>query len=190
MNSENQGDHEITQLLCQWRSGDDSAYRQLIPLVYNHLRRIAGGIATPARFQQTQATAIVHELYLKMVESSARNYENRLHFFSAAARAMRQILIDKSRKELAGKRGGGLSRSELNDEVIGGSLPSADVVRLDDALSTLSGQDAELAKILELKHFGGMTLEEIGDLHGVSAETVRRQLRLAEAWLGSYLRTG
>lgn len=180
--------HEVTELLGAWRAGDTNAYRQMIPLVYEHLRRIAGGVAQQSGGVDTQATAIVHELFLKLVKSESQSYENRVHFYSAAARAMRQILIDRSRREMAGKRGGGAVRAEWNDAVIGAATPSEQLVALDDALGALSANDERMAELVELRHFGGMTLEEIGTLRGVSAETVRRQLRLAEAWLGSYMK--
>lgn len=180
--------HEITQLLQQWQAGDNHAYRKLIPLIYENLRRIAGGVAASQHVAgQTQATAIVHELYLKMVDSSARNYTSRGHFFSAAARAMRQILIDRARREGAGKRGGDLQRVEWNESAAAKLSNNGQLVELHEALEDLAEKDPELASLVDLRHFAGLSVEEMAELLQVSTDTVRRRLRLAEAWLGSYL---
>ncbi len=182
-------DHEITRLLHEWSTGNDDAYRQLIPLVYENLRRIADGVNVQSGFPATQSTGIVHELYLKLVDTASRNYESRVHFFSAAARAMRQILIDRSRREMAEKRGGTVEHTAWDDANIAARTQPAQVLALDEALEILARQDAGLAALIDLRHFGGFTLEEIADLRQVSPETVRRHLRLAESWLAAHLRS-
>ena len=179
---------EITQLLERWNSGDRDAYERLMPLVYDQLRHIAHRLDVPNAGQTLQPTAIVHELYLKLVDSASRNYASRQHFFALAARAMRQIVVDNGRRAMAGKRGAGLGVLPFDEKTILPPVAAHDVVALDDALKDLEGFDRRKARLVELRYFAGLRMEELAEAEGISTETVRREMRLAEAWLAAYLR--
>jgi len=185
---ENEVTGEITGLLIRWNEGDREAYDKLVPLVYQELKQIARRVESQHGVSTLQPTAVVHELYLKLVESASRNYESRLHFFSLAARAMRQILIDRERMQGAAKRGGMIAFEPIEEQRLGVAAQTESVIDLHHALEELDRFDARKARMVELRYFGGLKMEEIGEIEQTSAETVRKELRLAEAWLLSYLR--
>jgi RNA polymerase sigma-70 factor, ECF subfamily len=185
---EEQGTGEITRLLIRWNAGDRDAYDRLMPLVYEELKRIARRVAGGHAAATLQPTAVVHELYLKLVETSSRNCENRLHFFSLAARAMRQILIDRERMQGAAKRAGTIAISSIEEQQLGGPQRNESVLDLHHALEELERFDPRKGRMVELRYFGGLKIDEIGTVEQTSGETVRKELRLAEAWLLSYLR--
>jgi RNA polymerase sigma factor (TIGR02999 family) len=176
------GTPPITALLEAWSAGDRAALDQLIPLVYSNLRRMAAACLRREQAGQTlDPTALVHEAYLRLVGDTGPEFQNRAHFLGVAARVMRQILVDRARARKAGKRSGGL-RVPLEDDAAP-SDRSALVVSLDDALLDLEKVDAEQARLLELKFFGGLTAEESAELLGISVHKVNRRMRIAQAWL-------
>jgi RNA polymerase sigma-70 factor, ECF subfamily len=185
---EAQGTGEITRLLILWNEGDREAYDKLMPMVYEELKRIARRVEAQHGASTLQPTAVVHELYLKLVETASRNYESRLHFFSLAARAMRQILIDRERMHGAAKRGGLIALEPIDEHQLSGPSQSESVIDLHNALEQLQRFDERKARMVELRYFGGLKMEEIGEIERTSTETVRKELRLAEAWLLAYLR--
>ena len=156
----------------------------LTPLVYNELRRLAERYLRNERSAATlQPTALVHEAYLRLVAQSMPDWESRAHFFGVAAHLMRQILVDHARKHRSAKRGGGVDKLSI-DEIIGlGTDKPADIIALDDALKTLAEIDERKARVIELRFFGGLSVEETAVALGVSPATIGREQRLAEAWL-------
>jgi RNA polymerase sigma factor (TIGR02999 family) len=174
---------EVTQLLRQWQAGDRAALHQLMPIVYHELRRLAAGHLRRERAGHTlQPTALVAEVYLRLVGEGHKDWSGRVDFYAAAARHMRQILVDHARRRRARKRGGGARAVTLDD----GALPierPGDLVALDDALEALSRFDERKARTVELHYFGGLTHEEAAAVLGVHVNTVARDLRLARAWL-------
>lgn len=175
---------EVTQLLQDWRNGDQAALERLMPLVYNELRKLANHYLRGERQNHTlQGTALVHEAYMKMVGYTDLAWQSRAHFYGVAARLMRQILIDHARKHQADKRGSGNQDIPLQEAVVFSPERAGDLVALDDALSNLTTVDALKSRLVELRYFGGLTLEEIAEVESVSLATVKRHLRLAEAWL-------
>jgi len=175
---------EVTQLLSDARSGAPGAHDQLFSIVYNELKRIAANYMRRERSDHTlQATALVHEAYMQLVDQSRVNWQNRAHFFGVAAQLMRRILVDHARNQGAQKRGGNQQVLSI-DESIG--MPSVNEVafdELDEALSRLQALDAGQARIVELRFFGGLTVEEVAEVIGVSTATVEREWRMARAWL-------
>lgn len=175
---------EITKLLHDWSQGDQDALAQLIPVVYRELRKLASSYLRAERAEHTlQPTALIHEAYLRLVAQEFPEWKNRAHFYGVAAQLMRQILVEHARARVALKRGGAGEKVSL-DEII--SLPqqrAAELVALDDALSSLASFDERKARVIELRFFGGLTEEETGQALNISVATVRRDLRLAEAWL-------
>jgi RNA polymerase sigma-70 factor, ECF subfamily len=178
-----------TTLLQALRDGDRSALDRLVPLVYSELRRMAGAYIRNEHSSQTlEPTALVHEAYLRLVGTSDPDFTNRAHFLAIAARVMRQILVGRARARNANKRNAGL-RVPLEDDLILTGQRASLVISLDDALLELEKQDAEKAKILELKYFGGLTAEDSAELLEVSVHKINRQMRLAQAWLRRELET-
>ncbi|HZP64149.1 MAG TPA: sigma-70 family RNA polymerase sigma factor [Terriglobales bacterium] len=174
--------HDLTRLLSQWANGDQQALDQLTPLVYTQLRRLAAVQLRKERRSHTlQPTALVHEAYLRLVDQKKPNWQSRAHFFGVAARLMRQILVDHARRRQAGKRAG--FRVSLAEAVSFEQERSRDLVALDHGLDALEKLDARKCKAVELRYFGGLSMEEIAQALDVSPVTVRRDLRLAEAWL-------
>ena len=175
---------DVTALLGDWSRGNQSALNQLLPLVYAELRRIATRQIRGERAGHTlQPTALVHEVYLRLVDQRNVDWRNRAHFFGVAARVMRRILVDHARSHNASKRGDGLPRVSIDEawEVAGpDGLP---VLVLDQALDRLAGMDEDLARIVELRAFGGMTIEEAACVLDVSLSTAKREWRTAKAWL-------
>lgn len=175
---------EVTQLLVRWKEGDRAAAEQLTPIVYRELHRLAERYLRNERSAQTlQPTALVHELYLELVSHQLPDWESRSHFYGIAAHRMRQILVEHARKQNAAKRGSGAEKIELSDMVAFAPRKGPDVVALDDALSALAAFDERKARIIELRFFGGLSVEETAQTLGVSVATVGRDQRLAEAWL-------
>lgn len=173
----------VTGLLMKWRNGDQQALQDLLPLVYSELRRIAWRRLQAERPHHTlQSTELVHEAYLRLVKSPAQEIENRLHFLAIASQLMRQILVDYGRKRRAGKRGGGC-RITLNEAIAFQPNNELDVLVLDEALTTLAQMDAQQAKVVELRFFGGLSIEESSRVLGVSPATVKRDWATARAWL-------
>ncbi len=182
-----EGNGQITQLLVRWNQGDREAYERLVPLVYEELRRIAHRIDSTLGSQTLQPTAVVHELYLKLAETDSRCYESREHFFSLAARAMRQILIDRGRQAQAAKRGGEIAMLPLDEARASGLSQQQSILDLHEALTALEAFDQRRGRIVELRYFAGLKVEEIATMEKLSPETIRRDLRMAEAWLLAYL---
>jgi RNA polymerase sigma factor (TIGR02999 family) len=175
----------ITALLQQWSSGDRAAAEEVLPLVYNELRRIAALQLRQERSEHTlQATAIVHEAYLRLSEESSLRWPSRAHFYAFAAHLIRRILVDHARNRNRLKRGGDLQRITVAEiEAMADSGESPDLVALDDALTTLETLDPRKAAVVELRFFAGLSIEETAAQLGVSPKTVSREWRLAKAWL-------
>ncbi len=174
---------DITGLLLAWSDGDREALDELTPLVYRELKKLAGSYLRRERPGHTlQPTALAHEAYIKLIDQQHVRWQNRAHFFGIAAQAMRRILVDHARARMAEKRGSGLAVSL--DEAVDVSDQRADqLVALDEALKTLADLDPQQSRVVELKYFGGMTLEETAEVLGVSRATVIREWRMAKAWL-------
>jgi RNA polymerase sigma factor (TIGR02999 family) len=174
----------VTRLLHAARDGDPSAFDRLMPLVYEELRKVAQQqLREEYDDQAPRTTALVHELYLKLVDQADIDWHGRAHFFTIAARAMRQILIDHARKRNAEKRGGDWTRVSLDDFPLAKETNWADLVALDDALTRLDALDTRKRKVVEYRFFGGMTEKEIAEVLGISARTVQRDWVKARAWL-------
>jgi RNA polymerase sigma-70 factor (ECF subfamily) len=175
---------EVTNLLVEWKQGNKAAMDLLTPLVYNELRRLAERYLRNERSAATlQPTALVHEAYLRLVAQSMPDWESRAHFFGVAAHLMRQILVDHARKHRSAKRGGGIEKMSI-DEIVGlGAEKPGDIIALDDALRGLQEIDERKAKVIELRFFGGLSVDETAVALGVSPATIGREQRLAEAWL-------
>jgi RNA polymerase sigma factor (TIGR02999 family) len=177
---------DVTRLLGEWREGNRAALDALLPLVYEELRRLAEGYIARERSGHTlQPTALVHEAYVRMIGQDVPNFQNRAHFFGVAAHLMRQVLVDSARKFRAGKRGGGnkVSLDGMGIDIGDPAAENSSFLALDEALQQLEKLDPRKGKILEMKYFGGLTLEEIVEATGVSKATVSRDLRAAEAWI-------
>ncbi len=184
-------DEPITQLLAKWASGDQEAAEQVLPRVYEELRRIAARQLRQERDAHTlQATAIVHEAYLRLVGQAGLEWPSRAHFFAFAAHLIRRILVDYARIRNRAKRGGEFEKVTLLEAADLALEKSPDLVALDEALSGLEKVDPRKATVVELKFFAGLTLEEIAVELGISTETVRREWRRARAWLYNALQPG
>jgi RNA polymerase sigma-70 factor (ECF subfamily) len=176
--------HDVTQLLQDWRNGNEEALEKLMPLVYDELRKLANHYLRGERKDHTlQGTALVHEAYMKMVGYTDLAWQSRAHFYGVAARLMRQILIDHARKHRTDKRGAGKHNIPLEEAAVFSIERADSLVALDDALSTLMTVDPLKSRLVELRYFGGLTIEEIAEVESVSVATVKRHMRLAEAWL-------
>jgi RNA polymerase sigma factor (TIGR02999 family) len=175
---------EITQLLRGWREGDRGALDTLLPLVYKELRRLAHFHLRKERPDHTlQSAALVHEAYCRLVGQSPPELENRTHFFAVAAQLMRQILVDHARRHRAAKRGGSICKLSLDDATILPERKDADVLAVDDALKALAEIDPRQSRVVELRFFAGLSLEEISDVMGIAPATVQRDWTAARAWL-------
>lgn len=180
---------DVTALLVDWSKGDQEALNELIPLVYDELRRLASRYLRRERVNHTlQTTALVHEAYLRLVHEKNANWQNRVHFFAVASQLMRHILVDYARSHNAAKRGGDYSRLSFDEAMIVSEEKSADLMALDEALSKLAAIDPEQSRVVELRVFGGLTVEETAEALGVSARTVKREWSMAKAWLHRQLR--
>jgi len=175
---------EITQLLLSWSKGDQAALDQLIPLVYPELRKLARrymGRESPEHTLQT--SALINEAYLRLVDQQAVEWNDRAHFFAVAAQVMRHILIDHARSHLYGKRGAGAQHVPLDEVAVVSQERAAELVALDDALTSLAKIDERKGKIIELRFFGGLSVDETAEVMNVSPVTVMREWRAAKAWL-------
>jgi RNA polymerase sigma factor (TIGR02999 family) len=174
----------VTRLLIDWKSGSREALENLTPIVYNELRRLADHYLRDEHAAATlQPTALVHEAYMRLVAQNLPDWESRAHFFGVAAHLMRQILVDYARKRTSAKRGSGAPKSSIEDSVTFAPQPDHGIEALDDALNALAALDARKAKVIELRFFGGFSVEEIAQALGISVATVGREQRMAEAWL-------
>jgi RNA polymerase sigma-70 factor, ECF subfamily len=175
---------EVTKLLRAWSAGEDRALEELIPLVYQELRRMARRQMLGEKCGHTlQTTALVHEAYLRLLGSRNVNWQDRAHFFAISARLMRRVLVEFARARGSQKRGGGILKITLDEAVIGPAEKGRGLLALDDALHALAGVDARKCKVVELRFFGGLSVEETAAVLEVSPDTVFRDWRLARAWL-------
>ena len=176
--------HDVTDLLLSWRQGDAAAFDRLIPLVYDELRRVAGRrLRGESPGHSLQATALVHEVYLRLVDVDRMTVTNRAHFFGVAATLMRQILVDHARRQRADKRGGGATMLSLDEVSPAVADRGVDVLALDEALDALAAIDSRQCRVVELRFFGGLTIDEAAEALDVSPATVEREWALAKAWL-------
>ena len=175
--------HQITLLLLEWNKGDDHALEQLMPLVYEELRRMAHGYLKRQSPSHTfQTSELIHEAYLKLAKGDDQNWQNRAHFFGVAAKVMRHILVDYARSRHSGKRGW-QNRVSLTAETAISTDRSSQLIALDDALTALHALDERKSRVVELRFFGGLTNEEMAEVLNVSTETVKRDWRFARTWL-------
>jgi RNA polymerase sigma factor (TIGR02999 family) len=174
----------VTQLLAAWRNGDPDALHQLMPLVYRELQRLARRkLAGENEGHTLQTTALVNEAYLRLAGQKEARWQNRNHFFAIAAQMMRRILVDYARGRRYAKRGGGALRVSLDEMMIVSHKKSGDIAALDEALTALAELDQRKSRVVELRFFGGLSVEETADVLSVSPGTVRRDWTLARAWL-------
>ena len=175
---------DITRLLVDWSEGRREALDQLMPAIYQELHKIAGSYLRRERAEHTlQPTALIHEAYLRLVGQNLPSFKSRTHFYGVAAHVMRQILVEHARARGAAKRGAGGRKISLDDVTLFSAERTADLVALDDALTTLAGFDERKSKVIELRFFAGLSLDDTADALGVSVATIGRELRLAQAWL-------
>ena len=176
--------HNVTLLLRAWGSGDKEALDRLAPLVYLELRRIAGRMMAAERPNHTlQATALVNEAYVRLVDARQASWQDRAHFFALCARAMREILIDHARARRSEKRGGAEVAAQLDEALAAAPSPEANLLELDDALKRLAEIDPRKSQVVELRFFGGLSLEETAEALKVSTKTVQRDWDMARGWL-------
>jgi len=181
--------HDVTHLLSQWANGDERALEDLTPLVYKELRRLAASHLRKERKSHTlQPTALVHEAYLRLVDQSTPRWENRSHFYGIAARLMRQILVEHARRKQAIKRAA--QTVSLEHALNFGQERGRDLIALDNALTALEKLDPRKCKAVELRYFGGFSMDEVAQALDVSPVTVRRDLRMAETWLHREMQGG
>lgn len=175
---------DVTKLLSDWSSGKQSALDELTPLVYRELYDRARNYLRYERPDHTlQPTALIHETYLRMVDQDVPAFSGRAHFFAVASRLMRQILVDHSRRHAAGKRGSGAPKLSLDEALVPGRANGVELMALDEALDKLAKFDDRKCRIVEMRYFGGCSVEETAQALGVAGITVMREMRLAEAWL-------
>ena len=175
---------EITQLLRAWSDGDEAALEQLVPLVDTELRRLAQRYIGRERPGHTlQASALINEVYVRLIDWNNARWEDRAHFFGVAARLMRRTLVDHARRRQYQKRGGNAITISLDEAAIASTERSADVIAIDEALKRLAEFDSRKSQIVELRFFGGLTVEETAEVLAVSPRTVKREWQLARAWL-------
>lgn len=180
----------VSELLVQWKAGDQQALDRLVPLLYKELREIARAHLQRERPGHTlQSAALVHEAYLRLLDQKPFDTENRMHFLAVASRLMRQILVDYARSRGAAKRGADL-RVELDGAVIAARERDIDVLALDDALTQLTELDEQQGRIVEMRFFAGLSVEEIGEVLGISRSTVKREWNVAKAWLSRQIKRG
>jgi RNA polymerase sigma factor (TIGR02999 family) len=182
----------VTKLLIELTDGKTQVLEQLLPMIYNELRGLANNYLRRERADHTlQPTALVHEAYLKLVDQKNVRWQNRAHFFGVAANIMRRILVDHARKHKAEKRGGEFDKQQLEESIIVVSdEKSVELLALDDALETLAKVDPQKSRIVELRYFGGLSVEETAEVMGISEITVKRHWKMAKAWLyGQLTRT-
>ncbi len=181
--------NEITPLLLRWSRGDQSALAQLLPVVYQELHQLAQSYLRRERAAHTlQPTALIHEAYLRLIKQDFPEWQSRRHFFGVAARLMRQILVEHARARAAGKRGGG-EKFSLDEALTFSDEKASELVALDDALLALAQFDERKVRVIELRYFGGLSLEETADALGLSITTISDEQRLARAWLRREMET-
>lgn len=181
--------HDVTGLLLAWRQGDETALNQLIPLVHDELRRIARRCMAGERAGHSlQATALVNEAYLRLIDVQHVDWQNRAHFLAMSARLMRRVLVDIARSKHYQKRGGGAVHVTFDEALAVTDEPGQDLVALDDALKALATVDTRKARVIELRFFGGLSVQETASVLTVSVDTVMRDWKLAKAWLLRALR--
>jgi RNA polymerase sigma-70 factor, ECF subfamily len=174
----------VTLLLERWSGGDESALSELMPIVYGELRRLAGAyLRREGPGHTLQPTALVNEAYLKLVDQQRARWQNRAQFFGVAARLMRRILIDHARARRAAKRGGGPHSFHLSLDALAADAPEADLLAVHEALERLAAIDPQQGRIVELRFFGGLSIEETAEVLGVGHATVERDWKVARAWL-------
>ena len=178
-----QSSTNVTQILLEWRSGNEEALKRLMPVVYDELRQLAGRYMRSERREHTlQPTALVNEAYIRLVDMKV-SWQDRAHFFAVAARLMRRLLVDHARGHKRAKREGEAAKLPLDEAVEVSVSPASNVIAVDEALTRLAEFDSRKSEILELRYFGGLSNEEVAEALGVSRATVQRDLRLAKAWL-------
>jgi RNA polymerase sigma factor (TIGR02999 family) len=176
--------HEVSQLLQAWGQGDSNAFDALVAIVYDELRRMARRhMARQSPGHTLQTTALIHEAYMRLVDLKDVAWQDRSHFFAVAARAMRHVLVDYARSRRAAKRGGKLRLVSLDEAATICEERAAEVVALDDALENLAAFDSRKCQVVELRYFGGLSVDETAEVLGVSPETVARDWRIARTWL-------
>jgi RNA polymerase sigma factor (TIGR02999 family) len=179
----------VTQLLINWRNGDKAALDQLTPLVYEELRRLARGFMGKERPNHTlQTSALINEAYLKLVDQDETNWQNRAHFFAVAAQIMRHILVDHARSYDYEKRGAGAQRVDLDEGKVFSEERAGELVALDEALTDLATVDPRKSRIVELRFFGGLNIDETAEVMQLSPTTVQREWRAAKAWLQRFIK--
>ena len=175
---------DVTELLLSWRQGDAEAFDRLVPLVYDELRLVARRhLQREQPGHALQATALVHEVYLRLVDVERLTLKNRTHFFAVAAKLMRQILVDHARRQHADKRGGGATLLSLDDVAPAARPVSVEVLALDEALAALASIDGRQSQVVELRYFAGLSIDEAAEALGMSPATVEREWAFAKAWL-------
>lgn len=181
----------VTLLLSAWADGDEGALRELMPLVYHELRRIAQHHMSGQPPGHTlQPTALIHEAFVKLIGGGEKNFRNRTHFFAVASMAMRQVLVNHANARLARKRGGGAVNVSIEDGEAAVQREATNVLALDDALKTLHVMDPRKSRVVELRYFGGLSIEETSEALGISTVTVTRDWQAARAWLARELGIG
>jgi RNA polymerase sigma factor (TIGR02999 family) len=181
---------DVTQLLARWAGGDDTALDTLTPIVYAELRRIADAYLRRERSDHTlQPTALVHEAWLRLIRQDGGQFDHRKQFYALAAQVMRRILVDHARTTNAGKRGGGAAKTPLDDSFPASAAPVVDLLALNEALDQLAAVSPRQARVIELRYFGGLNLDEAAEMLGVSAPTISRDQKAAEAWLAQTMST-
>jgi RNA polymerase sigma-70 factor, ECF subfamily len=176
--------HDVTRLLQAWCAGDESALEHLMPLVYSELHRLAHRYMSMEQSGQTlQTTALVHEVYLRLIDVKQVNWQDRAHFYAICARLMRRILVDFARSRSYQKRGGGIAHVQLDEAATVSAVIGSELVAVDDALKRLAALDLRKSQVIELRFFGGLSVEETASALKVSPETVLRDWRLARSWL-------
>lgn len=174
---------EVTQLLKRWNSGDRAALNELMPLVYGEMHRLAKSFFRRRPNQTLQPTALIHEVYLRLIGQQGTNWEGRAHFFGVAAKTMRHLLVDYARSQKASKRGGSQLRLSLIEVEQPNREAEIDCLALDEALKRLTGLNPQYGQVVELRYFGGLTIEETAEVMGVSHATVERDWKFARVWL-------
>jgi RNA polymerase sigma-70 factor (ECF subfamily) len=183
--------NQVTQLLLDWGNGDKAALDKLVPVVYQELRRLAAYYMRRERPGHTlQTSALVNEAYMRLVDYSQMRWQSRAHFFAVAAQAMRRILVEHARKRHFAKRGGGTVKVSFDEAAIVSQEQAADLVALDDALTSLEAMDERKARIVELRYIGGLNIEETAEVLAISPATVQREWRAAKAWLYREIKEG
>ena len=183
--------HSVTQLLLAWRQGDAAALEQLIPLVYQKLRRLARRYMAGQRLDHTlQATGLINEAYLRLIDCQLVNWKDRAHFFAVSAQMMRRVLVEFARSGQYQKRGGGARKTSLDEGLVAFPQRGQDLLALDEALQTFASSFPRQSRVVELRFFGGLTVEESAEVLNVSSITVMRDWQFAKSWLARELEKG